>query len=151
MITESLLTFIISLEGFSSCAYWDVSQWSNGYGTKALNRWECIDLKTAKLRMVKHLELDSKHVLRHYHQATQSEHDALVSYCYNAGRAGCEKALKLVAKGDKASASWVMRQKVNKGTASERGLRHRRAKEVALLMQEAEKKGFLANYLAEYK
>jgi hypothetical protein len=28
MINQSLLLFIVSLEGFSSCAYWDVSQWS---------------------------------------------------------------------------------------------------------------------------
>ena len=59
MIKESLLAFIIGLEGFSSCAYLDVSQYSNGFGTKALNRWECISKTEAKSRMIKHLKEDS--------------------------------------------------------------------------------------------
>ncbi len=146
MITESLLTFIISLEGFSSCAYWDVSQWSNGYGTKAANKWECISKTEAKSRMGKHLELDSRYVLSLFPTATQNEHDALVSYCYNAGRAGCTKAVTLAAKGNKPAAAWVMRQKVNKGLASESGLRKRRIAEVALLTKEEEKKKIVAIY-----
>jgi len=143
MIKESLLAFIISLEGFSSFAYWDVSQWSNGYGTKATNKWECIGKTEAKSRMVKHLELDSKHVLSLFPSAKQNEHDALVSYCYNAGRHGCTKAVKLAASGNKDGAGWVMRQKVNKGLASESGLKKRRLAEVALLNKEDERKKYI--------
>jgi GH24 family phage-related lysozyme (muramidase) len=140
MIKESLLLFIISLEGFSSCAYWDVSQWSNGYGTKANNKWECVDKSEAKSRMVKHLELDSKHVLSLFPHAKQNEHDALVSYCYNSGRYGCTKAVKLAAKGDKPAAAWVMKNKINKGLASESGLKRRRVAEVAMLTKPEVKK-----------
>lgn len=143
MIKESLLAFIISLEGFSSCAYWDVSQWSNGYGTKATNKWECIGKTEAKSRMVNHLELDSKHVLSLFPSAKQNEHDALVSYCYNSGRYGCTKAVKLAASGNKDGAAWVMRQKVNKGLASESGLKKRRLAEVALLNKEDERKKYI--------
>ena len=143
MITQSLLAFIISLEGFSSCAYPDVSQYSNGFGTKALNRWECINKTEAKSRMVKHLEEDSKYVLSLYPNAKQNEHDALVSFCYNAGRAGCTKTVKLVAQGKKDSAAWVMKQKINKGLASESGLKKRRIAEIALLNKEDQRKKYI--------
>lgn len=143
MIKESLLAFIISLEGFSSCAYPDVSQYSNGFGTKALNRWECITKTEAKSRMVKHLEEDSKYVLSLHPNATQNEHDALVSFCYNAGRAGCTKTVKLVAQGKKDSAAWVMKNKINKGLASESGLKKRRIAEIALLNKEDQRKKYI--------
>ena len=143
MITESLLAFIISLEGFSSCAYLDVSQYSNGFGTKAANKWECITKTEAKSRMVKHLQEDSKHVLSLHPHATQNEHDALVSFCYNAGRAGCTKTVKLVAQGKKDAAAWVMKQKINKGLASEKGLKKRRLAEIALLNKEDQRKKYI--------
>ena len=143
MIKESLLAFIISLEGFSSCAYWDVSQYSNGFGTKAVNKWECITKTEAKSRMVKHLEEDSKYVLSLHPNATQNEHDALVSFCYNAGRAGCTKTVKLVAQGKKDSAAWVMKQKINKCLASEAGLKKRRIAEIALLNKEDQRKKYI--------
>ena len=143
MITESLLAFIISLEGFSSCAYLDVSQYSNGFGTKAANKWECITKTEAKSRMVKHLQEDSKHVLSLHPHATQNEHDALVSFCYNAGRAGCTKTVKLVAQGKKDAAAWVMKQKINKGLASEKGLKKRRIAEIALLNKEDQRKKYI--------
>ena len=143
MIKESLLAFIISLEGFSSCAYPDVSQYSNGFGTKAANKWECITKAEAKSRMVKHLEEDSKYVLSLYPNAKQNEHDALVSFCYNAGRAGCTKTVKLVAQGKKDSAAWVMKQKINKGLPSESGLKKRRIAEIALLNKEDQRKKYI--------
>jgi len=143
MINQSLLLFIISLEGFSSCAYWDVSQWSNGYGTKAKDKWECINKTEATSRMVKHLEGDSLFVLSLFKNATQNEHDALVSYCYNSGRYGCAKAVKLAAKGDKPAAAWVMKNKINKGTKAEAGHRKRRTLEVALLNKEDKKKLYI--------
>ena len=143
MINQSLLLFIISLEGFSSCAYWDASQWSNGYGTKAKDRWECISKTEGKSRMVKHLELDSKHVLSLFPHAKQNEHDSLVSYCYNSGRYGCTKAVKLAASGNKPAAAWVMKNKINKGTKAEAGHRKRRTLEVALLNKEDKKKLYI--------
>lgn len=143
MIKESLLAFIIGLEGFSSCAYPDVSQYSNGFGTKALNRWECIGKTEAKSRMVKHLQEDSKFVLSLHPNATQNEHDALVSFCYNAGRGGCAKTVKLVAQGKKDAAAWVMKQKINKGLASEKGLKKRRIAEIALLNKEDQRKKYI--------
>ena len=143
MITESLLAFIIGLEGFSSCAYLDVSQYSNGFGTKALNKWECINKTEAKSRMVKHLQEDSKFVLSLHPNAKQNEHDALVSFCYNAGRGGCAKTVKLVAQGKKDAAAWVMKQKINKGLASEKGLKKRRIAEIALLNKEDQRKKYI--------
>lgn len=143
MIKESLLAFIIGLEGFSSCAYPDVSQYSNGFGTKANSKWECITKTEAKSRMVKHLEEDSRYVLSLHPNATQNEHDALVSFCYNAGRAGCTKTVKLVAQGKKDSAAWVMKQKINKGLASESGLKKRRIAEIALLNKEDQRKKYI--------
>ena len=143
MIKESLLAFIIGLEGFSPCAYLDVSQYSNGFGTKAANKWECIGKTEAKSRMIKHLEEDSKHVLSLHPNATQNEHDALVSFCYNAGRTGCTKTVKLVAQGKKDAAAWVMKQKINKGLPSESGLKKRRLAEIALLKKEDQRKKYI--------
>jgi len=143
MINQSLLLFIIGLEGFSSCAYWDVSQWSNGYGTKAKDRWECIGKTEAKSRMVKHLELDSKHVLSLHPKATQGEHDGLVSFCYNVGQGGCAKAVKLAAMGKKDAAGWIMRSKIKQGSGYEEGLKNRRIAEVALLNKEDKKKLYI--------
>ena len=143
MIKESLLAFIIGLEGFSSCAYPDVSQYSNGFGTKANSKWECITKTEAKSRMVKHLQEDSKFVLSLHPNATQNEHDALVSFCYNSGRAGCTKTVKLVAQGKKDSAAWVMKQKINKGLPSESGLKKRRIAEIALLNKEDQRKKYI--------
>jgi GH24 family phage-related lysozyme (muramidase) len=93
--------------------------------------------------MVEHLELDSKHVLSLFPHAKQNEHDALVSYCYNAGPTGCTKAVKLAAKGDKPAAAWVMKNKINKGTKAEAGHRKRRTLEVALLNKEDKKKLYI--------
>jgi GH24 family phage-related lysozyme (muramidase) len=146
MIKESLLAFIIGLEGFSSCAYPDVSQYSNGFGTKASSKWECINKAEAKSRMVKHLQEDSKFVLSLHPNATQGEHDALVSFCYNTGRRGCTKTVKLVAQGKKDAAAWVMKNKINKGTKAEAGLKKRRLAEIALLKKEEKKKNFTCIY-----
>lgn len=143
MIKESLLAFIIGLEGFSSCAYLDVNQYSNGFGTKAANKWECITKTEAKSRVVKHLQEDSKHVLSLYPNATQNEHDALVSFCYNTGRAGCTKTVKLVAQGKKDAAGWVMRQKIKQGSGYEEGLKKRRLAEIALLNKPVEKPKYI--------
>lgn len=132
---ETTLALLMSLEGFSKCAYHDVSQYTNGYGTKASHKYECISEHKAKERLVNRVLKDSAYVLSYFPHANQSEHDALVSYCYNSGQTGCRKALLYAAMGEKAKASWVMRQKVNKGHRTEQGLRNRRTKEVALLMK----------------
>ena len=133
MITETLMTFVIGFEGFVSCAKPDGSQWSNGFGTKARSRWECIDEVEAKRRMKSHMELDSKHVKLIFKNVKQHEHDSLVSYCYNMGRGGCADAVKLAAQGRKDAAAWVMKQHVKKGSGQEEGLTRRRLAEIAML------------------
>lgn len=143
MITTKLLVFLMALEGFNSCAYSDVSQFSNGFGTKARHKFECINLLEAKQRMISHVKEDSEFVLSIFPDANEHEHDALVSYCYNAGRAGCSKAVHLAAAGKKEAAAWVMKNKVNKGLPSEAGLRKRREKEIALLVEPLKPKTFV--------
>ena len=135
VMIETTLALLMTLEGFRNCAYPDGPQYSIGYGTKAYNRLECISEHEAKNRLVKRVLEDSKYVLQIFPNAAQTEHDALVSYCYNSGKTGCLKALKLAANGEKQKASWVMRQKINKGHKTEEGLRKRRLKEVALLIK----------------
>lgn len=133
VMIETTLALLMALEGFSNCAYPDGPQYSIGYGTKAYSKFECISEEEAKRRLTERVFKDSKYVLRIFPRAAQTEHDALVSYCYNRGQAGCKKALEYAAKGQKNKASWVMRQEINIGQKSELGLRNRRAKEVALL------------------
>jgi GH24 family phage-related lysozyme (muramidase) len=68
----------------------------------------------------------------------------LVSFCYNTGRGGCTKTVKLVAQGKKDSAGWIMRSKIKQGSGYEEGLKKRRIAEIALLNKENQRKKYLS-------
>ena len=51
MITKTLFALIISFEGFHPVAYWDHSQWTNGYGTQASYAQEKVSESEAKKRL----------------------------------------------------------------------------------------------------
>lgn len=52
MILEKLVEQLKRDEGFSSKAFWDNKQYTNGYGTEAKNKNEVIDRKQAELRLI---------------------------------------------------------------------------------------------------
>ena len=137
MITKALLALIISFEGFHPMAYWDNSQWTNGYGTKASYAGEKISRKEAEKRLKEDVVKRSKFVKKHAPYLNQNEHNALVSFCYNVGLGACKKSVLLVAKGKKPAASWVMRKYTNGGNA---GLVKRRKIETDLLMKRPKSK-----------
>lgn len=143
-IISKLTALLIAFEGFSSCAYWDVSQYSSGYGTKAAHKYECIDERVAKDRLLSHAEKDIKFIKGIYkdRKPTENELVSLASYCYNTGSKGCEKVVRLAANGEHRAASWAMRQNIKKGSGYEEGLKIRRAKETALLLESAPKPSF---------
>lgn len=151
-IISKLTTLLIAFEGFSSCAYWDVSQYSNGHGTKAAHRYECIDQRVARDRLISHAEKDIKFIKDIYkdRKPTDNELVSLASFCYNTGPRGCEKVVKLVANGEHRAASWAMRQNIKKGSGYEEGLTIRRAKETALLLEAAEKPNFTEWIISGY-
>lgn len=137
MITKTLLALIISFEGFHPVAYWDHSQWTNGYGTKAIYAQERVSEREAKKRLEKDVAKRSKFVKKHAPYLNENEHNALVSFCYNVGLGACKKSVLLVAEGKKPAASWVMRKYTNNGN---KGLVKRRKIETDLLMEKPKSK-----------
>ena len=130
IISKALITFIIALEGFSPVAYWDNSQWTNGYGTKAAYAKERVDKKEAEKRLVADLQKRISYIKKLAPNLNNNEYSALASFCYNVGLSACTKSVKLVHEGKKPAASWVMRKYTNNGN---KGLVERRKSEVALL------------------
>jgi GH24 family phage-related lysozyme (muramidase) len=151
---SKLIALLISLEGFSACAYWDVSQYSIGYGTRANSKYECIDKNAGKSRLINHLQGDIKFIKSVFSaknsKPEETEIIGLASYCYNMGHNGCKKAVQLAANDEHRAASWVMRKEIKKGSGYEEGLTIRRAKETALLLEAAEKPSFTEWIISGY-
>lgn len=54
-VIDHIAIYIKKKEGFRSKAYYDNTQYSNGYGTKAKSKTECITQKEANIRLYKHI------------------------------------------------------------------------------------------------
>lgn len=88
--SEDLIELVKSFEGFSANAYWDVKQWSIGYGTVStkgatISREDAqaaLEVEIAKIDT----ELNS-FTAKNNLTLTQSQHDALVSLSFNCGTA----------------------------------------------------------------
>jgi GH24 family phage-related lysozyme (muramidase) len=52
---SSLVDYTATVEGFSRKPYWDIKQWTNGYGTKARHKNEIITRAEAKRRLHAHM------------------------------------------------------------------------------------------------
>lgn len=86
--SEDAIQFIKSWEGFSAKAYWDVTQWTVGYGT-AGKKGQTMTVEQADKAMRDHLaKVDT--AINEFAAAkglnlTQSQHDALASFSFNCG------------------------------------------------------------------
>lgn len=86
--SDDIIAFIKKWEGFSSKAFWDVSQWSIGYGTKG-TAGQTITEEEAEAALKAELDaIDEKvntFASSNGLSLSQNQHDAIVSLCFNCG------------------------------------------------------------------
>lgn len=86
------IEFIKQREGFHPTAYWDVRQWSIGYGTSTNNKNERIDEIEAERRLRQRLRDDFEPCVNSIgRKLPQGVYDALVSVAYNMGCGGLKR------------------------------------------------------------
>lgn len=84
---EDLVNLVKSFEGFKSTRYWDSTQWSIGYGTKARKNEKTITQAEADKRLRSELDRAKKDVIEHAANLRLNEAQiaALTSFHYNTG------------------------------------------------------------------
>lgn len=97
-MTPSLADRVKGFEGFSATPYWDIRQWSSGYGTRANGPGEIIDRVQADARLNAELAKARAVVERVNPNLDSGTKDALSSLTFNAGdkwtRAGLGNAIR---------------------------------------------------------
>ena len=88
--SQEIIDVIKDFEGFSSTAYWDKSQWTYGYGTRASGSGATITRAEAEILLRKVLENDYGKAVNNFckkngKQPTQQQFDALLDLTYNVG------------------------------------------------------------------
>jgi len=132
-ISQNLLSFIKSKEGFRSHAYKDHKQYSIGYGTKANSVNEVIDEREAEKRLIDDLTERRNKIVsfasKHGYQWTDNQIDALTSFAHNTG------SINQLTQNGKRSDEEIVRMMPEYVKASGRvepGLVKRRLEEVAM-------------------
>lgn len=87
--SQELVDMIKLMEGFSATAYWDYSQYTIGFGTKAASSNQVVTVEEAEVMLKSALTSYEKEVNNYCKkigkQPTQNQFDALVSFTYNVG------------------------------------------------------------------
>lgn len=86
--SEDIVSLVKEFEGFSATAYWDVSQWSIGYGTVSTKGATITEAKAEEALRAELSKIDTKlnaFASKYSLNFSQEEHDALLSLSYNCG------------------------------------------------------------------
>ena len=94
-VDDSLVNYIKNVEGFRAKAYWDIKQYTNGYGTEAKSPDEVITEAEAERRLREKLQETqdyvSAYLQKNGYDFTQGQLDALTSFTYNLGPGGLKQ------------------------------------------------------------
>lgn len=126
--------FLKKQEGFRNKPYWDVRQWSTGYGTRAAGPNDVVDQAEADRRLMNETGNVSNWLKSNITAPlSEQQEDALISFGYNLGTDDLDKL-----KGDINSGAWDrvgqrMLSFHNAGGVPNEGLKNRRAAEVEML------------------
>jgi GH24 family phage-related lysozyme (muramidase) len=130
-VPEWLVQEIASMENFYAKPYWDVRQWSVGYGSKASGPNDIVDKAEARRRLLEELNESASYVDRHRPGLPEGIRGSLISLTYNAGpkwtKAGLGKAVK---RGDWEDARRRFVQYTSPDPRLQKGLRNRRIREL---------------------
>lgn len=86
--SEGAIDLIKEFEGFSAVAFWDVSQWTIGYGTTGVQGQTITEADADKAMREQIAQIDAKlneFAARFGLDFTQNQHDALASLSFNCG------------------------------------------------------------------
>ena len=129
-IPPDLMQSIKGSEGYSSKPYWDVRQWTNGFGTRAAGPNDVVDQAEAERRLQKEVTGAQKVVKAFAPDAPEGVQKALTSLTYNAGDKWTRSGLGAkVQAGDYAGARERFMQYNKAGGKTLPGLVERRQKE----------------------
>ena len=137
-VPSDLSDFIKSKEGFSECAYWDNSQYTNGYGTKANSSSECISESEATSRLDADVSIRRNYVEQYGqdngYNWNSDQINALTSFAFNLGTGSISQ---VTANGNRSDAVVVEKIKLyNKANGvAVAGLTTRRLEESAWFKQ----------------
>lgn len=150
-ISEDLVNFIKSKEGFVPQAKWDYKQWSIGYGTKSFEG-ERITEAEADRRLREEIAKSQKsvidHALKYGYNWDQKKIDALTSFAYNLGPGALNQLTASGTRSDEEIAKKLLEyNKVNKGgqLIEEPGLMKRRSQEFTMFAGDVKTKPTLAS------
>ena len=146
-LTPEGIAFIKSYEGYREHPYWDVQQYSIGWGTEATeldmmrwdygrSGWQGIDVQEADERFNGYIdtiavpELNSMLTV----ETTPEQYAGLVSFIYNVGQPQATAAIQAVNQGNLQSAAYEMNRIKYAGNQVNSALVSRRADEVQFLM-----------------
>ena len=95
VVSETLVNYIKSVEGFTPKATWDYQQYTNGYGTEAKGPDEVITEQEADRRLREKLQKTqdfvSSYLTKNGYEFNRGQLDALTSFTYNLGPGGLKQ------------------------------------------------------------
>ena len=139
-LSEAGIQALKKIEGYSAKAYYDYSQYTNGYGTKAAFAGEVINPETAEIRLredLKHREAFINRVAQARLEKTgkgltQAQFDSLTLMVYNLGLGQAHEVHQAVIDGKDELVPKLMNKYVHAGGNVLSGLVSRRQQEASL-------------------
>lgn len=138
-----------SFEGLHFKPYWDVIQYTNGWGMRTNNPKETIDIHEANERTLKEYNRVYNDISIRYPNLGRWERLILSCMDYNVGNFG-KRLDKAIKSGDKKSIAKMMRKYVHDSKGNKlKGLVRRRNKEVELFLSDIPKRQRIAKQLKQ--